>query len=232
MEPKLASPFIFQSSWMNILEDELQKDYIQELAAFVQEERTSGKEVYPPEGLVFSALNETPFDDVRVVIMGQDPYHGPGQAHGLSFSVPEGVRPPPSLQNIFKELQSDLGVPIPNHGCLLHWARQGVLLLNATLTVRRGEPLSHHNRGWERFTDAVIRTLASRVKPAIFVLWGRSAKEKVAHIPLRNHVVLQAAHPSPFSAHSGFFGCGHFRKINNQLEGWGQPPIDWDLTKS
>lgn len=222
-------PFLLEPSWQRVLQEELQKPYVLQLAAFLKMERESGAPIYPPEELVFNALTQTPFDQVRVVIVGQDPYHGPGQAHGLSFSVPAGVSPPPSLQNIFKELQQDLGIPIPSHGCLLKWAQQGVLLLNATLTVRNAEPLSHHKKGWEQFTDAIIREVARKKEPIIFVLWGKNALEKCTHVLKHahntTHTILTAAHPSPFSAHSGFFGCRHFSKINELLD----KPIDWSI---
>lgn len=226
-------PFLLEPSWQKELLDELQKPYLLHLAAFVKDERAKGLHIYPPEELVFNAFQTTPFHKVKVAIMGQDPYHGPKQAHGLSFSVPQGVPAPPSLQNIFKELEQDLKIPIPSHGCLLKWAEQGVLLLNATLTVRESEPLSHHKRGWEQFTDACMRRLALRKEPVIFVLWGKNAIEKSKHVPElyqnKQHTILTAAHPSPFSAHSGFFGCRHFSKINNILEKLGQPLIDWRL---
>jgi uracil-DNA glycosylase len=195
----------------------------------VEQERSGSIPIYPPKELVFNAFWQIPFDKVKVLIMGQDPYHGPGQAHGLCFSVPVGVPPPPSLQNIFKEISSDLGLPIPKHGCLLKWAAQGVLLLNATLTVRQGEPLSHHGKGWERFTDAVIAALCEREDPVIFVLWGKNAQDKCKRIKGMHspHAVFTAAHPSPLSAHQGFMGCRHFSKINEQLENWGKSPIDW-----
>lgn len=226
-------PFVLEPSWQKALLDELKKPYLVHLAAFVKQERSLKNHVYPPEPLVFNALTQTPFDKVRVIIMGQDPYHGAGQAHGLSFSVPRGIKPPPSLQNIFKEINQDLGLPIPSHGCLLKWAQQGVLLLNATLTVRESSPLSHHKQGWELFTDAIIRALAKKKEPLIFVLWGKNAIEKGKNVKEllenRQHTILTAAHPSPFSAHSGFFGCKHFSKINQILEKRGEPPIDWRL---
>jgi uracil-DNA glycosylase len=226
-------PFLLEPSWQKVMQEELKKTYMVHLAAFVAQERASLAPIYPPEELVFNALNHTPFDKVRVVIVGQDPYHGPGQAHGLSFSVPIGVPPPPSLQNIFKELASDLGVKPPNHGCLLKWAEQGVLLLNATLTVRDAEPLSHHKKGWERFTDAIIRELAKREEPIIFLLWGKNAIKKCEDVPElaknTHHTILTAAHPSPFSANNGFFGCRHFSKTNEILEKQGSKPIDWTL---
>lgn len=226
-------PFVLETSWQKALLDELKKPYLVHLAAFVKQERSLKNHVYPPEPLVFNALTQTPFDKARVIIMGQDPYHGAGQAHGLSFSVPHGIKPPPSLQNIFKEINQDLGLPIPTHGCLLKWAQQGVLLLNATLTVRESEPLSHHKQGWEQFTDAIIRALAKKKEPLIFVLWGKNAIEKGKNVKEllenRQHTILTAAHPSPFSAHSGFFGCKHFSKINQILEKRGEAPIDWRL---
>ena len=226
-------PFHLEPSWNKVLLSELQKPYVTQLAAFVARERKAGKEVYPPEDLVFNALWQTPYDKVKVVIVGQDPYHGPGQAHGLSFSVPKGVTPPPSLKNIFKELADDVGVPVPSHGSLLKWAQQGVLLLNATLTVERSSPLSHHKRGWEEFTDAIIRALAQRNEPVIFVLWGKNALEKCTNVPElvqnKKHFLLTAAHPSPYSAHSGFFGCRHFSKVNEMLKSWGKESIDWSL---
>lgn len=224
-------PFDIEPSWNRVLAEELQKPYVTRLAAFVKQERELGA-VYPPEDLVFNAFRQTPYDKVKVVIVGQDPYHGPGQAHGLSFSVPKGVAPPPSLRNIFKELAEDLHLPIPNHGCLLKWAKQGVLLLNATLTVRQATPLSHHNQGWETFTDAVIRMLAQKQTALIFVLWGKNALEKCKNVPElvhAKHHLLTAAHPSPYSASNGFFGCRHFSQINDILKKQGQEPIDWTL---
>lgn len=221
------SYFELEPSWNRVLEEELNQPYMASLAAFVERERLSGFAVYPPKELVFNAFWKTPFDQVKVVIVGQDPYHGPGQAHGLSFSVPKGVAPPPSLQNIYKELLADLAVPIPDHGCLSSWAEQGVLLLNATLTVRQGEPLSHHGKGWERFTDAVIKKLEERQDPIIFVLWGKSAQEKCRHVKGTHHAVLTSPHPSPFSAHQGFFGSRPFSKINEILSKQNINKIKW-----
>ena len=229
------TPFILDPSWRKQLQHELEQPYMAELAAFVEKEYASSPiPIYPHRDLVFNAFFQTPFDKVKVLIMGQDPYHGAGQAHGLCFSVPNGVKPPPSLQNIFKELESDLDISRPSQGCLLSWAQQGVLLLNATLTVREGEPLSHHGRGWERFTDAAIKRLEEREDPVVFVLWGKSAQDKCRFlcregIPSR-HLVLTAAHPSPLSAHNGFFGCRHFSQINAFLEKLGKTPIDWSLS--
>ncbi len=217
------------SSWQVLLVQEWNKPYMQRLFAFLAREVGSGKDVYPPVALVFNAFRQTPFGSARVVIMGQDPYSGPGQAHGLSFSVPEGVPIPPSLQNVFNELSSDLGVPAPKNGCLIHWARQGVLLLNAVLTVRKNEPRSHYGKGWEEWTDCVIRLLAARPDPLVFLLWGKAAQEKCRHIGLepQRHLILTAAHPSPLSSYAGFFGCRHFSKTNDFLLKNGFEPIEW-----
>ena len=225
----------FDPSWKQQLFDEMEQPYFLELRKFIAQEKADQKVVYPPESLLFNAFVHTPFDQVKVVIMGQDPYHGgTGQAHGLSFSVPCGIPLPPSLRNIYLELQQDLGIPPSNEGCLSSWAKQGVLLLNATLTVRSGEPKSHYGMGWERFTDAVVARLIKRTDPIVFVLWGKSAQEKLGQA-LQNqnmpHAILTAPHPSPFSAHSGFFGCRHFSKINALLEKWGKTPIDWRIGK-
>ncbi len=224
-------PFELEASWRKALGDELTQPYLTQLAAFVARERAGALPVYPPHELVFNAFYKTPFDSVKVVIIGQDPYHGPNQAHGLSFSVPHGIPQPPSLQNIFKELQADLGIERPAHGCLLHWAEQGVMLLNASLTVRQGEAGSHQGKGWERFTNAVVKALCERPEPVIFVLWGKFAQEKCIHFAAsaghERHTVLMAAHPSPLSAHQGFFGCRHFSKINEILQQRGDNPIDW-----
>jgi len=216
-------------SWKEALADEFQQPYFRDLKAFLQQERQAGHTFYPPGPLIFNALDSTPFDQVKVVILGQDPYHGPGQAHGLSFSVPRGVQPPPSLANIFKELHADLGVPVPSHGNLEAWAQQGVLLLNATLTVRAHQAASHQNKGWETFTDAIVRVLNERREGLVFVLWGRSAKDKGKIIDRSRHHVLAAAHPSPLSAHNGFFGCRHFSAINRYLAERGVAPINWAL---
>lgn len=228
-----STPFDLGSSWNAMLKEELQKPYLQQLAAFVDLERTSTVPIYPPPEHTFNAFLKTPFDQVKVVIMGQDPYHGPGQAHGLSFSVPPGIRPPPSLMNIFKEMEADLKIAPPQHGCLLSWAEQGVLLLNATLTVRQGQPLSHAGRGWEAFTDAVIEKIASRDQPVIFVLWGKSAQNKCRHLyPLieqKKHCLLTSTHPSPFSAYQGFLGCRHFSQINQALARLQKEPIRWEI---
>lgn len=216
-------------SWAEALKEEWSKDYLKELAHFVAQERKNGP-VYPAKENVFSAFNETPYEATNVVIMGQDPYHGPGQAHGLSFSVLPGVRQPPSLKNIFKELEEDCKIPFSDRGYLIGWAKQGVLLLNATLTVREKSPGSHQGKGWEKFTDAVVEALCRRKDPVIFVLWGKYAQEKCRDIISKSkerHYVLSAAHPSPYSAYSGFFGCHHFSKINDLLKRQGKQPIDW-----
>ena len=217
-----------EPSWQEQLRTELAKPYMRLLFAFLETERRRGRVVYPPEPLIFNAFFQTPFNEVKVVIMGQDPYHGEGQAHGLSFSVPCGMPLPPSLRSIFRELEEDLGVKCPREGCLAGWAKQGVLLLNATLTVRAGAPKSHYGKGWERFTDAVIRVLIERPKPVIFVLWGKAAQEKGKAIEKHpRHVVLKAPHPSPYSARTGFFGCRHFSRINEVLSRWQEAPIRW-----
>lgn len=222
-----------QASWLEVLSDEFKQPYMDQLAAFIKAERASGIPIYPDKGQVFAALRYTPFDHVKVVIIGQDPYHGPGQAYGLAFGVPKNVPIPPSLQNIFKELHADLGIPIPRHGCLLRWAQQGVLLLNATLTVRDSAARSHYGRGWERFTDAIVAHLGRRSSPTVFLLWGRSAQEKVIHIQEvtgnSRHLILQAPHPSPLSAYQGFFGCRHFSQANAFLEQSGVSAIDWAI---
>jgi uracil-DNA glycosylase len=216
-------------SWQPHLGAELDQPYFQKLRAFVDEERRRAT-VYPPEDEVFAALERTPYERVRVMILGQDPYHGPGQAHGLAFSVRTGVRPPPSLVNIFKELREEMDCPVPNHGCLFSWADQGVLLLNAVLTVRDGEPNSHKGKGWEKFTDAVIRALARRPDPIVFVLWGGYAARKEALIGAP-HYVHRSAHPSPLSARRGFFGSTPFTIVNRELRRAGKEPVDWCIPR-
>lgn len=217
-------------SWKSVLKDEFSKTYFQQIVTFLKTEKAQGKIIYPPGPLIFNAFNQTAFDKVKVVILGQDPYHGEGQAHGLSFSVPAGIKPPPSLVNIFKEIQQDLGVQMPmQYGNLTRWAEQGVLLLNAALTVRAGEPFSHAKFGWADFTDAVIQKISDEKKGVVFLLWGKFAKEKQVLIDESKHHVLKAAHPSPFSADNGFFGCRHFSKTNTFLMQQGQEPIDWKL---
>lgn len=218
------------NSWFELLSDEFNAHYFKQLKDFLVTERQKHT-IYPPGSLIFSALDQTPVDRVKAVILGQDPYHGPGQAHGLCFSVNEGVRFPPSLQNIFKELKSDIGMETPQSGNLSKWANEGVLLLNATLTVRANNAGSHQNRGWELFTDAAIRKLSSERKNLVFLLWGRFAQKKEAIIDKNNgHLILKAAHPSPLSAYSGFFGCKHFSKTNAFLKSKGIEPIDWNLS--
>lgn len=217
------------ASWKEVLQQEFSKPYFLQIVNFIKTEKAAGKTIYPPGQLIFNAFNTTPFDRVKVVILGQDPYHGPGQAHGLSFSVPRGITPPPSLNNIFKEMQVDIGVSPPNHGNLTHWAEQGVLLLNASLTVRANEPMSHANIGWAIFTDTVISKISTLKKQVVFILWGKFAQEKQALIDETRHHLLKSAHPSPFSADKGFFGCRHFSKTNAYLVKEGIDPIDWKL---
>ena len=213
-------------SWQKVLHDEFEKPYFKELISFVKEEY-AGQQVYPPGKQIFHAFEECPFDKVEVVILGQDPYHGPGQANGLAFSVSEGIRTPPSLKNIFKEIKEDLGKEIPNSGNLERWAEQGVLLLNATLTVRANTAGSHQNKGWETFTDAVIKKISDEKKNVVFMLWGAYAQKKGAIIDDTKHLVLKAAHPSPFAADKGFFGTHHFSKANAYLKAHGKKEIDW-----
>ncbi|MCB1614750.1 MAG: uracil-DNA glycosylase [Pseudomonadales bacterium] len=216
-------------SWQQVIGSEFEQPYMQQLRAFLATEKAAGKVIYPPGSLWFNALNSTPFDKVKVVLIGQDPYHGPNQAHGLCFSVMPGVPFPPSLQNIFKELQQDLGMPIPASGCLQHWAEQGVLLLNAVLTVEQAKAGSHQGKGWERFTDAVIDVLNKNREGLVFLLWGAYAQKKGAMIDRQRHLVLQSPHPSPLSAHRGFFGNHHFSRANQWLQNHGNRPIDWSL---
>lgn len=217
-------------TWQTVLADEKQKSYFQNVLNYVKNERESGKIIYPPQKDIFNSLKLTPYESVKVVILGQDPYHGPNQAHGLSFSVPPGISIPPSLKNIFKELYNDLGLSIPSHGCLEKWAKQGILLLNATLTVEAGKPQSHANIDWHRFTDQVIAILNDHhPKGIIFLLWGSSAQQKAELITSFRHRILKAAHPSPLSAKRGFFGCRHFSKTNILLQEIGRQEIDWSL---
>jgi uracil-DNA glycosylase len=218
-----------ESKWKKVLKDEFKKPYFYDLANHIKTEKSQGKTIYPAGSQIFHAFEATPFDKVKIVILGQDPYHGAGQAHGLSFSVPQGINPPPSLQNIFKELESDTGMRCPSHGNLEHWAEQGVLLLNASLTVRAGEPMSHSKIGWHLFTDTVIQKASLLKDHLVFFLWGKFAQEKMVLIDAKKHLVLKAAHPSPLSAHNGFFGCRHFSKANDYLAGNGIDPIDWSI---
>jgi uracil-DNA glycosylase len=214
------------ASWA-ALAVEVEQPYFQKLQEYVAEERRN-HDVYPPADRVFAALELTPFDAIKAVLLGQDPYHGKGQAHGLCFSVLPGVRKPPSLVNILKELHADVGCPIPAHGCLVTWARHGVLMLNAVLTVRAGKPNSHKGKGWEQFTDAVIRLVSARDEPAVFLLWGNHAQAKKKLIDASRHAILEAPHPSPLAA-KPFAGCRHFSKTNQQLAAWNKPPIDWRI---
>jgi len=218
-----------EPSWKARLGDYLDRPDMQQLAEFLRGELRAGKMIYPPPRRIFAALDATPFDQVKIVILGQDPYHGPGQAHGLCFSVLPGVPIPPSLENIFAELKNDLGIARPDHGCLLPWARQGVLLLNAVLTVERGLAGSHHGKGWEGFTDAIVDHLNRERENLVFLLWGNPAQSKGRLIDIQRHRVLKAPHPSPLSAHRGFFGCRHFSLSNQWLEEHGQAPVDWRL---
>jgi len=218
-----------EPGWKAALETEFDSEYMQALRAFLLEEKRRGKVVYPPGPQIFNAFNTTPFDQVKVVILGQDPYHGPGQAHGLSFSVPAGVPSPPSLQNIVKEIQRDLGIEMSRSGCLVPWAEQGVLLLNAVLTVEQRQAASHQGKGWERFTDAAIDHLNRERDGLVFMLWGSYAQRKGNLIDRKRHLVLTAPHPSPLSAHRGFIGCGHFSRANDWLVQQGKTPIDWRL---
>ena len=218
-----------EASWKELLASEFSQAYFQQIVQHLKTERQQGKRIYPPGPFIFNAFNSTPVDQVKVVVLGQDPYHGLGQAHGLCFSVQRGVPAPPSLVNIFKELKADIGLETPTHGDLSAWARQGVFLLNASLTVRAAEPMSHAKIGWARFTDTVIQKLAQEQKNLVFLLWGKFAQEKAALIDANEHQILRAAHPSPLSAHNGFFGCRHFSKTNEYLIQTGRKPIDWSI---
>lgn len=229
MATEVAKNINLEESWLQVLQPEFAKPYFAGLKNFLLDEK-SKYAVFPPGSQVFAALNLTPFNSVKVVILGQDPYHGAGQAHGLCFSVPKGIKPPPSLVNIFKEIQEDMGVKMPvNNGFLENWAKQGVLLLNATLTVRANMAGSHQNRGWETFTDKIISELSARRQNLVFLLWGRYAQNKEALVDGSRHLILKAAHPSPFSAYNGFFGCKHFSKANQYLQEHNMEPIDWAI---
>lgn len=218
-----------EESWKDVLKDEFDKIYFQHIISFLKAEKASGKIIYPPGSLIFNAFQQTPFSKVKVVILGQDPYHNKGQAHGLSFSVPNGIAPPPSLVNIFKELKSDLGIELPENGDLEKWAHQGVLLLNASLTVRQNEPGSHSKIGWLQFTNQVIKKISEEKQGVIFLLWGKFAQEKQSLIDETKHYILKAAHPSPYSAANGFFGCKHFSRTNELLLKQQKNPIDWKI---
>jgi uracil-DNA glycosylase len=215
--------------WLAVLADQFESDYMQQLATFLRAEKAQGKTLYPDGKNIFAALNTTPLDSVKVVILGQDPYHGPNQAHGLSFSVQPNIRIPPSLQNIFKEQRRDLEIATPNHGHLLSWAQQGVLLLNSVLTVEAGKAASHQGRGWEQFTSRVIEIVNDQTEHVVFMLWGAYAQKKGAVIDSQKHLVLQTTHPSPLSAHRGFLGCGHFSQANQYLRKHHRRPIDWQI---
>lgn len=216
-------------SWLDHLAPEFEQPYMKQLKAFLLAEKQQGKIIYPESRNIFNAFNSTPLDQVKVVILGQDPYHGPNQAHGLCFSVQPGVQVPPSLQNMFKELHRDLGFQHPGHGCLQSWANQGVLMLNATLTVQQANAGSHQGQGWEQFTDKAIQLVNQECKGVVFLLWGSYAQKKAIFINQQKHLVLKAPHPSPLSAHRGFIGCGHFSQANHYLQSMGKSPINWQL---
>lgn len=215
--------------WQDLLSEEKQKPYFTRIFDALKKAEQAGKTIYPAKKDIFNAIKYTPFEDVKVVIIGQDPYHNPGQAHGLSFSVKKGVKPPPSLQNIFKELQTDCGIKKPRHGCLESWAKQGVLLLNVVLTVEENKPQSHQKLGWQQFTDTIIQKLNDHPEPIVYLLWGAHAQKKANLIDQQKHFILAAPHPSPLSAHRGFLGCKHFSKTNTLLKKIARQPIDWQL---
>ncbi|AKX53961.1 uracil-DNA glycosylase [Thiopseudomonas alkaliphila] len=223
-------PVQLEDSWKAVLEDEFTQPYMVQISQFLRDEIAQGKQIYPPGPLMFNAFTLTPLPQVKVVILGQDPYHGEGQAHGLSFSVPEGIAIPPSLLNIYKELQRDLGLAIPNHGNLTAWAQQGVLLLNTSLSVERANAGSHAKLGWQQFTDKVIAAVSAQQQHVVFMLWGAHAKSKIGLIDRTKHLVLTSVHPSPLSAYRGFIGCGHFSRCNQFLQQSGLTPIDWQLS--
>jgi len=214
-----------EGSWKAVLQEEMEAAYFIQLMQFLDTEKSKNKIIHPAEKDIFSALLYTPFEQVKVVLLGQDPYHGFGQAHGLCFSVQDGVKIPPSLRNIYKELHQDIGKEIPTNGNLTHWAKQGILMLNTTLTVEENKPMSHANMGWEKFTNAIIRKISEQKKGILFLLWGKHAQSKIPLIDTTKHIILQAAHPSPLSAYQGFFGCKHFSKTNRYLQQQGQDPI-------
>ena len=227
----MADNITLETSWKTHLLPEFSQPYMLALRQFLRDEKAAGKVIYPPGAQIFNALDSTPLPQVKVVILGQDPYHGPGQAHGLCFSVAPGVPAPPSLKNIFKELQRDLGLPVPNHGCLQRWAEQGVLLLNTSLTVEQGQAGSHANKGWQTFTDRIIELVNQECQGVVFLLWGAHAQSKRKLIDASKHQVLCSAHPSPLSAHRGFLGNGHFSAANAYLQQQGKSPIDWRLAE-
>jgi uracil-DNA glycosylase len=226
---QLTAQMIGEPEWQAALASEFDRPSLKGLSSYLQQEAADGKVIFPPSADLFSALRLTPLSNVKVVILGQDPYHGPGQAHGLSFSVRPGVKLPPSLRNIYKELNSDLGIAPPTHGFLEPWARQGVLMLNAVLTVESGKPNAHQKRGWEQFTDAVIQRVADQEAPCVFILWGAYAQKKAEHVDEGRHLIIRSAHPSPLSAHNGFWGTKPFSKANDFLASHGRKPIDWSL---
>lgn len=219
-----------EASWKQILSEEFEMPYFEVIVQHLKFAKQEGKTIFPPGPLIFNAFAHTPFDQVKVVLLGQDPYHNPGQAHGLSFSVPEGIAPPPSLMNMYKEIESDLGIPVSKSGNLEGWAKQGVLLLNAALTVEANSPMSHSAIGWHQFTNQVIRVLSDKKEHLVFLLWGNFAKSKKTFIDSQKHLVLTAAHPSPLSAYNGFFGCKHFSRANQWLKDKGMAAIDWSVT--
>jgi uracil-DNA glycosylase len=229
LEHTQSSPVKLEPSWKSVLKDEFDKSYMLNLKAFLANEKKAGKTIFPRGEEYFAALNTTPFEQVKVVVIGQDPYHGPGQAHGLCFSVRPGVGVPPSLMNIYKELKNDLGITPPGHGFLLEWAQQGVLLLNAVLTVQAGMAASHQGKGWEQFTDAIVHALNEKRQGLVFVLWGSYAQKKGAFIDRNKHFVIEGPHPSPLSAHRGFMGSKPFSKINSYLKSTGQAEINWQI---
>ncbi|MDO8953379.1 MAG: uracil-DNA glycosylase [Gammaproteobacteria bacterium] len=228
-EAPVSEKLKLDRGWKEVLDSELAKPYMQKLLEFIRQERSAGKVIYPKDSEIFSALNMTPIYDVKIVIIGQDPYHGHDQAHGLCFSVKPGVPLPPSLKNIYKELYAEFGIPIASHGCLIDWAKQGVLLLNAVMTVEEGKPGSHQGKGWEEFTDKIIEIISAQHKHVVFFLWGAYAQKKGAIIDASKHLVLQSAHPSPFSVHKGFIGNNHFKIANEYLHLYGRQPINWQL---
>jgi len=228
-EENQAQHIDLEASWLAELQDEFKQEYMRQLRAFLLAEKAAHKQIYPPGKLIFNALNTTPLDQVKVVILGQDPYHGPGQAHGLCFSVLPGVAIPPSLANIYRELQADLSIPPARHGCLTHWAQQGVLLLNAVLTVERARAASHQGKGWEQFTNRIVHVLNEKKAGLVFLLWGSYAQKKGQFIDRQRHLVLHSPHPSPLSAHRGFLGNRHFSQTNQYLQEQGKSMIDWQL---
>lgn len=225
----MPSQSLIELEWKALLAPEKEKPYFKEIMAFLKSEVAKGKIIYPASTHLFNAIQHTAFSELKVVIMGQDPYHNPGQAHGLSFSVPQGIKPPPSLLNIFKELQSDCGITPPQHGCLEKWANQGVLLLNSVLTVEQNKPQSHAHIGWQQFTDTIIHHINQHPDPIVYLLWGSHAQKKAELIDTKKHFILTAPHPSPLSAHRGFLGCKHFSKTNEILKKTGRIPIDWQI---